>query len=175
MLVAGDVPAGYKLMPNDDDDNITGSGPNASCDDLSRVINTTALPGSAFEVDRVFDDKAGDEIDVSVAPYKSAEAAKAMARRIGTDATKCPRLTEREKGTSITFTLAVATPPSAGTDATAVTFTGTGNIAGLVETNTTVLDGSTVIGTSAPTVTEANLLTALAVSRLDQVLGSGTA
>jgi hypothetical protein len=167
MLVASDLPAGYKTSPSPNPSGITSKGPNASCADLVSIEFSDVVPGALFEITRVFEHTGGSAIVENVAPYRAASAAKSMISRISADVSGCPTLTASYRGTSVTFKLAVAPTPSAGTLGSAVTITGTGIASGLVETNATIVQGSTLIGVSAPTWSEANDLTTVALKKLE--------
>jgi hypothetical protein len=174
MLEASDVPASYVQTPNTNS-SATGAGPNASCHDLAKVTLSNVIPGALFEVDRGFENANHLSISESVAPYKTVAAARAVAERFSKDVSRCPTLTVTVSGTSITFSLSVAAKPSAGSIGSSVTMTGTGAISGLVEVSTMVVDGSTLIGVSAPTSSEADSLTTLAVNKLDKVMDGSPA
>lgn len=174
MLTAGDVPAGYKLVPSANSSGATGKGPDATCSDLAEVVLGTTLPGAVFEVDRDFDSASGMSISESVAPFDTTAAATAMAKRFSTDAAGCPSLTISQGGMSATFNLSVGTKPSAGTLGTTVTLTGTGIASGVTEVTTFVLDGATAVGVTAPTAQQADDLTTLALSKLDKAVAGSS-
>lgn len=174
MLTAGDVGAGFTQSPPSGNPKVTGTGPDPTCADLVKISFSDMLPGSLFEVDRQFDNGSGTSISQSVAPYATATSATAMVRRIAADAAGCRSIAATVGGTTLTFTITVGARPAAGTAGNTIIMTGTGQFTGLVQYSTTVVQGSTVLGITAPTAAQADLLTTRALAKLTKQL-SGSA
>lgn len=177
LLALADLPAGFSIDPDGEDDGTRLSSKEARCAGLVTLFNAPTTVGAKTTVNRLFSGgQQGPYVEETLDAMGSPKAATALLARTRAAVQSCPQAKLKIPGVGTsTVVVSEVSAPKLGTSPVAVRFAASsGPLAGFEAIFVLVGMGDVVLGMSFDSDTDIEDATGTAFDKASEVLGTGT-